>query len=109
MRKTSVPPDRIEQLLPMHRRWAKRFGALLLIVAIAIAVTVTNGDGPLVVVGDKGRLVIATVGYVALIGFAYFGGMSVFLWWLSLNDRRHTKGGTKAKGKGKQKGRAMPS
>lgn len=79
-------PDRIAQLRPIHRRWAKRFGGLLLIVAAVIAVSYY--DSPLVVFDRPARVVIGIVGYVALIGFGYFGGMSVFLWWLSRSVRK---------------------
>lgn len=80
MQGPTQPADRIAELWPKYLRWAKRFGSALLLVALAIAVT--SGNKPVLALGRSGRLVVVVVGYASMVGFAFYGGMTLFFWLL---------------------------
>lgn len=71
----SVRDERFEELRAGFRRWF-RISCVLLAIALAL-IGITYGEQPVFKVGTDGRTAIAALAAVALIGFAFNGGMLV--------------------------------
>lgn len=71
----SIRDERFEELRAGFRRWF-RISCVLLAFAVAL-ITITYGEQPVIKVGTNGRTAIAALAAVALIGFAFNGGMLV--------------------------------
>jgi len=71
----SVRDERFEELRAGFRKWF-RISCVLLSFALAL-IGITYGDQPILKVGLNGRTGIAALAAVALVGFAFNGGLLV--------------------------------
>ena len=69
----SIGDERFEQLRPGFRRWL--FRSCVLLLAAITTTALTYGEAPIFKINSMQRTAVALLGGIALIGFAFTGGL----------------------------------